>query len=368
MHDPRSVIFLTAISILGAVPVGAGQNTYIQRNLVSSIAGAADRQETRLVNAWGIDRSATGPWWVNAADSGLSFVYDAAGKSFPAASPLVVAVNKPDGSASSPTGIVFNGTQEFALAPGMRAVFIFVTEDGIVAGWNPAVSPSTAIVKVNKPGEAIYKGVALGQVAGTNYLYAANFHSGFIDVYNASFAPVTLSAHAFRDAAIPPGYAPFNVQNIGGNLAVMFAKQDEDREDEVAGKGLGFVDIFTPAGELVRRLHHGPWMNAPWGVALAPEDFGKFGGKLLVGNFGSGEIAAFDPESGEYRGLLKGADHKKIAIDGLWGIGFGNGATAGPKNVLYFAAGPNDEEAGLFGTLTVAPGKGHDDDDDDDDK
>ncbi len=355
----------TAFLGFATLSMAAASGNYTQHNLVSDVPGAADHTDAKLVNAWGLARSATSPWWVNSNGKGLSLVYDASGTPFPTASPIVVTIPAPGGGTSAPAGIVFNGTQDFQLATGAPAAFIFATEDGVIAGWNRTVSASTAVVKFDSKGGAIYKGLAIGQMSGANVLYAANFRSGLVEVFDRTFSPMSLSMGAFRDPQIPAGYAPFNVQNIGGNIAVMFAKQDG--MDEVHGAGLGYVDIFTPAGVLMTRFHHGPWMNAPWGIALAPADFGRFGKKYLVGNFGSGQIAAFS-ESGEFQGVMRGRKGRALVIDGLWGLAFGNGGTAGPANILFFTAGPADEQHGLFGTLSAASDDADDDSGDNDGK
>jgi uncharacterized protein (TIGR03118 family) len=335
---------------------------YQQHNLVSDIPGLADRTDSNLVNAWGTTHSATSPWWINANGTGVSLVYDGAGAPFPAANPLIVTIPAPGGGTSAPTGIAFNPTTEFQLTAGNPARFLFASEDGAIAGWNPAVNPTTAVIKVDHSATAVYKGLTLGQMGAQNLLYAANFHDAVVEVYDGAFNPASLPQGAFSDPEIPAGFAPFNVQNVGGNIFVTYAKQDEARHDDVAGPGLGYVDEFTPAGALVRRLEHGPWLNSPWAVTMAPATgFGKLSGSLLVGNFGSGQIASYSP-SGEFEGLMRGRRGKPITIDGLWGLGFGNDATAGPSTTLFFAAGIQDEAHGLFGTLTPAenPGKGHD--------
>ncbi len=330
-------------------------NSYVQMNLVSDVPGLAARTDNRLVNAWGIDYPPGGPWWVNANGSGLSFVFDANGNPFPTATPIVVTVPPPPGQAgpSTPTAVVFNSTTDFKLDSTNKAVFLFATEDGTISGWNPMVNANTAVIKINNAGSAVYKGAAIGQISGKSALYAANFHQNRIDVYDGSFNPITtLSATAFRDAQIPSGFAPFNVQNIGGAIYVTYAKQDQAAHDDVPGAGLGYVDAFTSEGALVMRLEHGKWMNAPWGVALAPANFGKLSGMLLVGQFGSGQIAAFDPSTGQFDGLMRGPKGQVVQIDGLWGIKFGNGGVAGATNSLYFAAGIDDENHGLFGVIT----------------
>jgi uncharacterized protein (TIGR03118 family) len=211
---------------------------------------------------------------------------------------------------------------------------------------------------------AIYKGLAIAQFRGADYLFATDFHNGKVDVYDTKFNlvkkhfdgdgdwdwddfPFIASKLGLR------GFAPFGIQNIGGTIFVTFAKQDADKEDDVPGPGNGVVIAFTPGGKLIRVLQHGPWLNSPWGVTLAPDDFGVFSHHLLVGQFGSGQIAAYNISSGRFAGLLHNDSDKVLSIDGLWGIGFGNGGNAAPANALFFAAGPNDESEGLFGTLTV---------------
>ncbi len=360
-----SAVVTFAFALASAVPA-LGEQGYVQHNLVSDIAGLADHTNPNLVNAWGVTRSATGPWWVNAADAGVSIVLDGTGAAIPTANPLVVMVPAAGGTGmGSPTGIVFNGTSDFALATGRPARFIFATEDGTISGWNSGVNPTHAVIKVDNSVSAGYKGLAMGSMDGHNVLYAANFRAGSVDVFDTNYSPVSMPAGAFHDAMIPDGYAPFNVQNIGGTIFVAFAKQDEEHEEEVAGPGLGYVDQFTPAGTLVMRLRHGPWFNAPWAVTMAPpQHFGQLSGRLLVGNFGSGQIASFDAATGEFEGMLRGNRGKPITIDGLWGLEFGNGGTAGSATTLYFAAGIQDEAHGLFGTLTaIKPDVGDQDED-----
>src|SRR6266446_7029761 len=187
------------------------------------------------------------------------------------------------------------------------------------------------------------------------FLFVANFREGQIEVFDRNFATVKAKEDAFEDDKLPKGFAPFNVQNIGGNLYVTFAKQDDAKHDEVDGPGLGFVDVFSPHGQLLQRLQHGDWLNGPWGVTLAPSDFGKFSHHVLVGQFGSGEIAAYDPVTGEFAGEIKDTKDSVLRIDGLWALSFGNGAQAGPFNSLFFTAGIQKEAHGLFGTLTTVP-------------
>jgi len=336
---------------------------YVQTNLVSDIPGLAAATDPHLVNPWGLSVSATGPWWVADNGTGLSTLYNGAG----AIQALVVTVPNIAGvtDPSAPTGTVFNGTAaDFLVAPGKPSRFLFCTEGGTIVGWN---SGPTGVQMINNTGSAVYKGLALAQIGGVNHLYAANFQTGMVDVFDRTFAPVTLSAWAFRDPHLPHGYAPFNVQTLGGSIYVTYAKRDPGSVDEVQGPGKGFVNVYSSEGVLQKRLQHGAWFNAPWGVAMAPADFGAFSNMILVGQFGSGKIAAFDPATGRFRGFLRGADHRSIKIEGLWAIAFGNGANAGPRNTLYFAAGIDDEAHGLFGTLTAVADPLDDDGDHDGD-
>ncbi len=327
---------------------------YHQTNLVSDVPGLAQITDPNLVNSWGIAHPPTGPWWVADNGMGVSTLYNGSGIPFPLGSPLIVSIPPPPGGIgpSAPTGIVFNGGSDFNITPGNPARFIFVTEDGTISGWNPAVDPLNATLRVNNSPAAVYKGATIAQRGNASFLYVANFRGGSVDVFDTNFTQVILPHGAFVDKLIPSGFAPFNVQNINGKIFVTFAKQDAIKHDNLDGPGLGFVDVFDPDGNLEMRLIRGFWFNAPWGIALAPSDFGKFSNKLLIGNFGSGQIAAFDLGKGNFDGFLTGIDGKPITIDGLWGLGFGNGANAGPTNALFFAAGIDDEMHGLFGTIT----------------
>jgi uncharacterized protein (TIGR03118 family) len=234
---------------------------------------------------------------------------------------------------------------------------LFVPEDGTVSGWNSGVKATTAVIKVNTHSKSVFKGVAVATIndprlGATNYLYVADFRKGNVNVYDANFNRISMGDDAFRDERVPHGFAPFNVQNIGGNLYVAFAKQDSAKHDEVDGAGLGFVSVFSPTGRLLHRLQSGKWFNAPWGMAQAPSDFGTYSHDILVGQFGSGQILVFDPITGAFKGALQDANNTPITINGLWGIAFGSGGTSGSATTLYFAAGLNDEQDGLFGTIT----------------
>jgi uncharacterized protein (TIGR03118 family) len=228
-----------------------------------------------------------------------------------------------------------------------------------VSGWNPAVALNSAVIKVNTHSASVFKGMAVATLNdshgnATNYLYVADFRKARVNVYNTNFQRISMEDDdAFRDGRVPHGFAPFNIQNIGGNLYVAWAKQDSAKHDEVDGAGLGFVSVFSPTGRLLHRLQWSRWFNAPWGVAQAPSDFGIYSHDILVGQFGSGQILAFDPVTGALKGALLDSNNAPISINGLWGISFGSGGTSGTATALYFAAGLNDEQDGLLGTITA---------------
>jgi uncharacterized protein (TIGR03118 family) len=264
--------------------------------------------------------------------------------------PLVVSI--PGGA---PTGQVFNPTPGFVVGSGDSsgpAAFLFDSEAGLVSGWNPGVPPpppsTQAQVGASVP-DASYKGLAIASTAAGTFLYGANFHGGRIDVFDQGFNLVHPSG-SFQDPQIPSGFAPFNVQELGGLLYVSYAKQDADAVDEVAGQALGFVDVYSTSGQLLRHLIEHGQLNAPWGLVLAPAGFGRFGGALLVGNFGDGRINAYDPATGGFLGRLKHQDGSPIQIDGLWALRFGNGVI-GDQSTLLFSAGIDDEAHGLFGAI-----------------
>ncbi|MBZ5641680.1 MAG: TIGR03118 family protein [Acidobacteriia bacterium] len=360
--------WLLALSLLSALaPTVAFAQQYNRTDLVSSIPGDGTNplngHDTQLVNSWGLTRSAASAWWISDNGTGLATVYNGVGNKA-----LTVTIPVPQGinQHSSPTGVVANGTGDFALPGSTAAKFIFVTEEGTIAAWNGGAA--AVIVKDNSDKGAVYKGVTIAEWNGKHFLYAANFHSGEIEVYDSTFQPVKLDDDAFRGGRDNDsrdydrdrddrdgdrrGFAPFNVQAIGTNLYVSYAKQDAAAKDEVDGAGLGFVNIFSPGGKRLAHLQSGPWFNAPWGMSLAPGEFGEFSHSLLVGMFGSGQIAAFNPVNGHFLGLMRKSDNSTLTIDGLWALAFGAGnANSGPYNTLFFTAGPNNENDGTFGTL-----------------
>ncbi|MDD5034045.1 MAG: TIGR03118 family protein [Methylococcaceae bacterium] len=339
---PPLGLALSAVFFIISGPALAGyvQHNLVtddQRNLVNSGYAPADHIDSNLVNPWGIARSASSPFWVSDNGTGVSTLYNGLGNPLP----LVVTV-----PGANPTGQVFNGNASNFLVNGSGARFLFATEAGILSGWNGGTSAITVVD--NSARGAIYKGLAIDDTGGS--LYAANFGAGTIDSFDHNFSPTL--AGMFTDPTLPAGYAPFNIQNLGGQLFVAYAfKANPGDTDETAGAGLGIVDVFDTQGKWLKRLiNNGSVLDAPWGVAIAPSDFGEFSHDLLIGNFGDGLIHAFDPSTGVFEGTLSDTSHKPIKIDGLWGLSFGNG---GQSNVLYFAAGINDEAHGLFGSLSA---------------
>jgi uncharacterized protein (TIGR03118 family) len=343
--DPQAAAVTAAAS---AVPAG----TYTIHNLVSDGSVAADHVDPDLINPWGIAFNPNAVVWIADNGTGLATLYDGAGVK----QSLVVTIPAPPGGGvhSSPTGIVFSGGSDFVVTSGSASGpsrFIFATEDGTIAGWAPTVNPTEAITTVNRSSaHAIYKGLALAGNNSDHLLYATDFHNGRIDVFDSSFHPKTLPG-SFADPNLPAGYAPFGIQNILGNLYVTYAKQDADKEDDVHGAGLGFVNLFDANGRLIRRFTSRAVLNAPWGVALAPANFGRFRNTVLVGNFGDGRINAYDLRTSVFIGQLPGSNNRPLTIDGLWGLAFGNGVLGQPTNALFFTAGPDDESHGLYGRI-----------------
>lgn len=345
------IIVTAAILSQFAYGQTTGKNVYIQRNLVSDIPGFADVTDPNLVNPWGVAITATSPFWVTNHEKGNTTLYNGSGAI--QGNGLVVTIpSRPGGpSPSTPTGQVANTSTVFLLANGNRASFLFCTEDGTISAWNSGTVAQ--LVVDNSASGAVYKGLAINPTGSNPMLYAANFNSGKIDVFDGKFAPVTV-AGGFNDPAIPAGFAPFNVWNLSGNLYVLYAKQDAAKKDDAGGPGNGFVSVFDFNGNLIKHLISNGPLNSPWGVAIAPANFGAFGGALLVGNFGNGRINAFDLSTGTSLGSLQDKNGQVIVIPGLWALLFGNGANGGDTNTLYFSTevfGADGSIHGLFGSL-----------------
>ncbi len=380
------VAAVIAASMAAAAAVSAddgdrdqGANRYVMTRLTSDISGKAEHTDPVLQNAWGVAFTpAASPFWIADNATGCSTLYNGEGVSVP----LLVRIPLPGGSLPStacrhanplnppkptpaaPTGLVWNPTTSTTtgfLVPGTKpakvASFIFDTEDGTISAWTGGLTPPDAAVLAvdNSPG-AVYKGLVFGTNAQGVFLFATNFRAAKIDVFGPAaavskgrYVPVATDG-GFKDALIPPGYAPFGIQNINGDLFVTYAKQNAQKHDDVAGPGNGFVDVFDTDGHLLQRFASRGKLNSPWGVARASFAFGRFSGDILVGNFGDGKINAFDSE-GHYVGSVKDAQGKPLVIDGLWTLTLGGGASSS-SDALYFTAGPNGETDGLFGMIT----------------
>lgn len=348
MSRASHALALAAVVAFSAATARGQPNRYVQHNLVSSVPGLAYYTDPQLINPWGISFSATSPFWVSDADANVSTIYNGNGVK----QGLVVSIPAPGGVPGNPTGQVFNTTGAFSMGAS-NARFIFATENGTIAAWNGG---TTALTMIDRSTTARYTGLGISGSGASARLYAANFNSGAIDVFDGGFAQ--LAGTGFVDPTLPAGWSPFNVQTLGNAVYVTYAPVDPSTGEELAGAGNGIVDVYDVAGNFQRRLATGGALNDPWGLAMAPAGFGAFGNSLLVGNFGDGTIHAFDPLTGAFRGTLLDPSGAALTIDGLWGITFGNGTGAGSPNVLYVAAGINDETDGLFASISATPEPG----------
>jgi len=338
-------------------------NSFLVHNLVSDLPGIADHQDPNLVNPWG-NAFAASPFWIGNNGRGVSTLYDGTGT----ASAIVVNIPSAGGipTGGPVTGVVLNSfssnTLVFDVAAGKPASFLFCAEDGVISGWNSSVDSTHAhILFDNSKSGAVYKSCTLGGTSSAPLLFAANFNSANVDVFDGNLNPV-VNAKAFVNPAVPAGFAPFNVQNIGGTLYITYAKQDDMKHDDVAGPGNGYVARFDQSGNLLGNLISQGSLNSPWGMAIAPAGFGPFGGALLVGNFGDGKINAYNITTGVFTGTLGDLKGNPIAQPGLWSLNFGGAAKNADPGTLYFTAGPgggpnNDplESHGLFGSIQAAP-------------
>jgi uncharacterized protein (TIGR03118 family) len=337
-------------------------NRYLATPLTTNGSGGTFK-DPNLVNPWGLSRSSSNAWWVSDNGTGLSTLYAGTGAVIPLVVKIPAAKAKP-GVLGSPTGTVFNGGTGFTIGSGKPSVFLFVTEDGTVSGWNPDVNLTNAVIAVNESEKgASFKGATIATAtiekrASQTLLYVADFTLGKVEVFDASFHHVKEVEEAFRgddgdaDEEVQHGYSPFNVQNLGGNIYVTYAKRGSGINEQ-DGPGLGEVKVYTPSGHRLMKLEHGAWFNAPWGMAIAPSDFGPYSHSILIGNFGSGWIAAFNPVTGMFQDFLRDTTGNIVSIPGLWGISPGNDAKAGNATSIYYAAGGADEQSGTLGTLTA---------------
>ena len=345
----RFGLLAVSLTSAGLLADTASAQQYQQTNLVSNTSqSGVVTVDPNLVNPWGIARSSAGPWWVADEGKGVSTIYNNSGK--PAPPVLVTVPSAGQAPAGSPTGVVFNGSSDFAVETGKPAIFIFATFDGTIAGWNPQANATVALQKVQATPGSVLTGATIAQSKGQNLLYVTDVHEGKIRVFDTNFSPVKFPDHAFHDDHLSDKFVPFNVQNIGGNLYVAFAKQNAAKNFVDLGAKLGAVDVFSPEGDLLLRLERGTWFNAPWGLAQPAADFGTFSHSIIVGQFGSGEILAFDAITGQFQGKLEDQNSNVISIPGLWGLAFGAGNdNSGAPNQLFFNAGVDQGKGGLFG-------------------
>jgi uncharacterized protein (TIGR03118 family) len=341
------------------VPLASFAQQYQETDQVSNAGGqGAKFIDPHLINPWGIARSSGGAWWVADEDAHVSTLYNGEGiavNAQGAPQPLVVtiphAANAPEGG---PAGIVFNGSSDFDVEAGKPAIFIFASFDGTISGWNPTVNPTVAIEKVKATSGSRLSGATIAESKNGRRLYVADVHEGKIRVFDTNFQPAKTAALAFVDHHLPGNFIPFNVQNIGGHLYVAFAQQNRAKDFVNFGPGLGAVDVFSPEGEVLQRLETSSSFNAPWGLVQAPTDFGSFSHSVLVGQFGGGQILAFDAVTGHFQGELRNQDNNVISIPGLWGLAFGAGNTnSGGANQLFFNAGtPTSGLHGFFAPVS----------------
>jgi uncharacterized protein (TIGR03118 family) len=336
----------------------AANAVYQQTNLVSNIPGLAAHTDPRLQNPWGISLSPDGLFRVDDNHTGLSTVYDANGRRAGDTVHIPLPPGSTSTSPSAPDGTVLNTTSGFVITEDGRsapASSIFATEDGTIAAWSEKVDRRNALIEAdNSAAGAVYKALTMGSNAQGAFLYATDFHNGVVAVFDSHFHQVHL-AGSFTDPNLPAGFAPFGIKNISGTLFVTYAKQlGPDNHDDQAGPGNGFIDEFDMNGNLIERFASQGTLNSPHGMALAPADFGIFSNALLVGNFGDGRINAFDLKTGRFLGQLSDANGRPITNVGIWGMTFGNGAGGTKTNTLYFAAGINGENDGLFASISLA--------------
>ncbi|HTX38865.1 MAG TPA: TIGR03118 family protein [Bryobacteraceae bacterium] len=371
-----SMLFLAPASL-------SAQGGYLVYNLIADQAGVADLTDPNLVNPWGISITASSPFWVCDGGTGLSTVYTFSATTLSISSTKAAIPPATSGGNKTCTGIVSNATTtafEVGTTTPAHASFLFATLGGTISGWASSVSATQAQMAIDNSGSgASYDGLALytpsssASAGAAPRLYAPNFTSGAIEVYDVNFKPVTLATGAFTDPKIPAGYAPFNIQYLGGTTAVegklyvTYAQQDPTKKLAVAGAGNGYVDVYDTNGNLLQSLIAGGNLNAPWGLALAMSfpttatgtvtnlNFGQYSGDLLVGNFGDGKINAYNPTTGALVGQLTDQNSNPIQISGLWALQFGNGGSGGDPNTLFFTAGTAGETHGLFGSIETSP-------------
>jgi uncharacterized protein (TIGR03118 family) len=346
---------------LASAPLHADDHAYKQTNLVSDGSIPAAHIDPNLVNPWGIAFNPQGFVWVADNETSTSTLYDGTGTPSPVnPQPLIVSIPAPGGGKGAPTGIVFSGGADLMVTNGTASGasrFIFATEEGALAAWAPNVDFTHALIAADRsPEEAIYKGLAIATTPQGSRLFATDFHNGRVDVFNGQYQIITV-AGGFEDSTLPEDYAPFGIQVINNKVYVTYAKQDEDREEEVPGPGFGYVNVFDVDGHRLARVASGGRLNAPWGIALAPHDFGRHSDDC------SSATSATDGSMPSRAGTGRTSSTPRVPcaiaadtrsrFEGLWGISFGNGLSQQPTNTLFFAAGPEDETEGLYGRIDL---------------
>jgi uncharacterized protein (TIGR03118 family) len=343
---------VVALLAVGAAPAAPPGNQYKVTPLASDVPGLAPATDPNLQNTWGLARSATSPWWIANNATASTSIYTGAGVR------VDIGGLPAQGVPGDPTGAVFSGIAgQFQVGTTASPTtlgtsnFIFDSEDGTISAWRGG--STAALVTVPASSGAVFKGLAISNGPSGPRLYATDFANGRVDVFDGSWNPVNVPG-AFVDPMLPKNYAPFGIQTIGDRVFVTYGKQQAGSTDEADGQGLGIVDVYDLDGNFLGRVAQHGQLNAPWGLAMAPASFGRFGGDLLVGNFGDGQINAYAQLPNghfEHRGTIR-IDNSKLSIDGLWALEFGNAAANGDPQTLFFTAGLNGEADGLFGTIT----------------
>ncbi|MBV9755475.1 MAG: TIGR03118 family protein [Alphaproteobacteria bacterium] len=382
----RFGVFAAATALaLGTTAASADYFVFDRHNLVSNLhSEGANPADPVLRNAWGIAFGPGTAFWIADNATGCSTLYNGIGTKIPLQVKIPLPGNilppadctaansqpAPNPAPAAPTGVVFNPTQGFAIpADSAPALFIFAAEDGTISAWNPGTGTAAALVvdRSKTPSAAlgaVYKGLALGASFDTGCfqpnaahpttgicLFATNFRAGTVEVFDSNFGLVPMPEGAFYDPSLPPGYAPFGIANIDGDLFVTYALQNAEKHDDVSGPGHGFVDVFSTSGKLLTRFASRGALNSPWGITRATFGFGGLADHILIGNFGDGRINVYRPH-GTFVGALPGPSGQPLTIDGLWSLTFGGASRAEP-DTLYFTAGPNGETNGSFGEIVA---------------
>ena len=349
---PHKLAPVIGSALLILVPFARAQ-LYQQFNLVTDDqnANSAKIEDSSLVNAWGVSFGPSTPFWVSDNASGVSTLYSVNPITD---TPVKAGLTVTTGGGGNPTGQAFN--PQASSGAFNHDAFLFVGEDGTISGWRGALGTAAEILQTGDTAN-VYKGTTVDTVGGHEYLLSANFRAGTIDVLKGDNGAPNLTGK-FTDPNLPAGFAPFNIRELAGKLYVTYAMQDSFKHDDVPGAGLGFVNEFDLQGNLITRIATQGTLNSPWGLEIAPPEFGPIAGDLLVGNFGDGTINTFDPNGGGFKGQLDGPDGKPLSIDGLWALTVGNNGSGGSSDKLYFSAGPSSESHGLFGLVLQVPDVG----------